>query len=166
MSEVDPKDASDYTLAGLEMTLRPHSLVHSLLDAQTKQSLQQVHVLADRDMIQEALAAGRALLSQAPVSASGWKKKSEVKQRESGKWETLCCGRLSKKASDLYEPRLDVNYLRRADGALSNGAVPPLAVRMLLSIAAPDGTPLYDRIRAEYRVLAPIVTVGVPVTTT
>lgn len=159
-SDVDPRDATDYTLSGIETVFRPDSRVRTLTDAATKVS-RVVQMDTDRLVIRDALARG-AKLSE-PTAHSGWSlTKGEQRLRRSGKWETIVPGRVLLDAGELHEPRLDMHHLRRAQGQLVTGSgVTPLRFAMLVTIKAPPGVPLYDLVAAEYRVLTPVVRVPI-----
>jgi hypothetical protein len=166
LSEVDPKDTVDYTLCGLDMTFRPNERLHSLRDAETKDEVERVHLDDDRDKIARRIASGRYTLSDNPVAYSNWRKyRTESERRDAGKWETVWHGRIRKEAGELVEPRLDVAYLHRRDGMLVTEGVDPLRVVLLLTMRAPSGVALYDSVRSQFRVLAPVVRVAVPVRT-
>jgi hypothetical protein len=162
LSEVDPKAGVDYTLSGIELMLRPDSRVHTLTDPATK-AQKEVRVDLDRADIESALARGWSL-SEEPKTHSGWlRTKGEQKLRQSGKWETLLSGRVPAKGEDVFEPRLDLQHLRREKGQLINGEwIEPLRFAMLVTIRSTDGTPIYDRVRADFEVLVPVVEVVLP----
>jgi hypothetical protein len=162
LSEVDPKSGVDYTLSGIEPMLRLDSRIRTLTDPIAK-THKEVRVDLDKVEIASALARG-CTLSEEPKTHSGWlRTKGEQKLRQSGKWETLLSGRVPAKGADLFEPRLDLQHLRREKGQLVNGeGIEPLKFAMLLTIRATDGTPIYDRVRADFDVLVPVVEVSLP----
>lgn len=163
LSEVDPRAGIDYTLSGIETLFRPDFRVRSLTDPVTKKR-KTVRLDLDRQEISAALAKGYSL-SDEPKTHPNWLlTRAEQLLRRDGKWETLLQGRVAMTVGKLYEPRLDLQHLRRAEGQLVNGAnVRPLRFAMLLTVRAMDGSPIYDQVRAQYQVLAPLVQVSVPV---
>ncbi|GMV16555.1 MAG: hypothetical protein AMXMBFR56_47790 [Polyangiaceae bacterium] len=166
LSEVDPRDPTDYTVTGISAIFRPDSRVRSLTDPTTKRSVE-VRTDLDRTSIARALASGFAL-SEEPKAHPGWMlTKGEQLLRRDGKWETLVPGRVLCKAGDLFEPRLDLQHLRRSGGQLVRGAgVPTLPFAMLLTIRAPAGVSVYDLVAAQYEVLAPLVALPVRISGT
>jgi hypothetical protein len=162
LSEVDPKSGVDYTLSGIDPALRLDSRVRTLTDPTTRKGTE-ARIDLDQTKIAAALALGHTL-SEEPKTHSGWSRiKDEQRLRETGKWETLISGRVSAQGKDLYEPRLDLLHLRRDKGQLINGeGIEPLKFAMLVTISAPKGTPIYDRVRADFDVLVPIVEIPLP----
>lgn len=165
VSEVDPRDATDYTLSGIETIFRPDARKHTLTDPTTKQTTP-VNTETDRTQITAALAAGWRL-SEEPSAHSSWSlTKGEQRLRRDGKWETIMPGRVLIKAGELFEPRLDLLHLRRENGRLVRGkAIEPLRFAMLLTIRAQSGQAIYDMVASQYRVLTPLLRVPVRMTT-
>ena len=159
VSEVDPRAGNDYTLSGIETIFRPDSRVRRLTNSNTRES-KEVRIDLDQDEIAKALAKGHTL-SDEPKAHSNWAvTKREQLLRKDGKWETLLSGRVTATVAELFEPRLDLQHLRREDGHLVGGdAVAPLRYAMLLTLRALDGAEVYEQARAQYNVLAPLVQV-------
>ena len=160
-TETDPKEPSEYSLSGLEVTFRPHERVR-VLNSEGK--LKKVNLDTDSDLIEESVAQG-ASLSEVPASDSGWRKpyRMESLQRQAGKWETIVCGHSGKKGSSLSDPRLDVSFLRRDGTGLINSTAPQLPVVLFVTVKAPKNVDLYDRVRSQYRILAPLTRIHIPV---
>jgi hypothetical protein len=163
VTEVDTRDASDYTSCGLEVTFRPNSRVRPVYPPRGKKGKAvALHLDRDRTALEAAMAAG-AHVSNNPVAHPRWRsKRNEARLRLEGKWETIVCGRVQAEAADLDDPRLDVLYLRRESGVLVSGStVQPLRIAMLLTITAPEGIPIYDQVASQFTVLVPLVTLPV-----
>lgn len=161
VSEIDPRDATDYTLSGIDTVFRPDERVRFLTNPLTKES-EQVRKDFDLARITSSLARGFRL-SEEPKAHAGWMlTKGEQGLRRDGKWETIIPGRAILTAGELHEPRLDLQHLRREDGQLVRGdGVRPLRFAMLLTIKAAPGVVLYDLVASQYRVLTPLVRVPV-----
>lgn len=154
---VDPTDAVDYTLAGVETVFRPHSRIHSLSKPGTSQRSIVLNIDDEYDRVMDLLDEGYQP-STHPVSHPTTTFRTEQNLRESGKWEALLQQRVSRKASQLSAPRIDLKYLARAGGQLQRDDVDDLPVALIVSLTAPRAVDLYDRTRAEFGVLAPLVT--------
>ncbi|HEY3807179.1 MAG TPA: S8 family peptidase [Kofleriaceae bacterium] len=165
VADVDPRDATDYTLTGIETIFRPDSRKHTLTDPNTKKTTP-VDTVADRTQIAAALAAG-SRLSEEPSAHSNWSlTKGEQLLRRDGKWETVMPGRVLLKAGELFEPRLDLLHLRRENGRLVKGkAIQPLRFAMMLTIRCLSNHAVYDMVASQYRVLTPLVRLPVRMTT-
>ena len=158
LTEVDPRDASDYTRSGVEVYFRPNEYLRSLSIEDKSEKGRVVHVVRDKAEIKRALLLGWKLGEQ-PLAHSQWRAyRRESTRRLEGKWETIVRGRVSIAAGELYRPRLDVSYLRREGGQLVNGsAVPPLPIVALVTMRAPKGVPIYERITAQFDMLQPLI---------
>lgn len=165
VADVDPRDATDYTLAGIETIFRPDARRHTLTDPATKTTMP-VDSIRDKVQIAAALAAGWRL-SDEPSAHSSWSlTKGEQQLRRDGKWETIMPGRVLMEAGDLFDPRLDLLHLRRQDGRLVKGAaIPPLRFAMMLTIRSLSNHAIYDMVAAQYKVLTPLVRLPVRMTT-
>ncbi len=159
---IDPRDPCDYALQGLDVTFRPHEHRRTLSNPDDKKDSRLVDMQQDAAEIRRALAAGFRLSE--PKAHSGWRPKTEVELRAVGKWDTVVRGKVKLSSSNLFKPRIDVLHLRRADGRLVSGeAVPPLHITMLLTLRAPTGVEIYDRVATQHPVLVPAVKVAVRV---
>lgn len=161
-TEVDPRDPSDYTLTGLDVIFRPDAREFSVTDESSGQAVRYLHAQRDQQELVSAHLEGRKI-SALPRSDSSWRAtRSEQQLRMAGKWETIVRGRKAKTTERICKPRLDVTYLRREGGQLVSGErVEPLRFAMLVTLRAPKGVDLYDRVAADYPVLAPLVHVPV-----
>ncbi|HUF69409.1 MAG TPA: hypothetical protein VMM79_12270, partial [Longimicrobiales bacterium] len=82
---------------------------------------------------------------------------TEQQLRDSGKWETLIQQRVSRRAKQLRAPRLDLKYLARSGGQLLSEDVDDLDFCLVVTLRAPEGVELYQQTRAQFQVLAPLV---------
>lgn len=156
VAAIDPRDPSDYTLQGLDVTFRPHEAKRNLTNPDDRKDVRLVDMQQDAADVRRALTQGYRLSE--PKAHSGWRPKSEVDLRAGGKWDTVIRGKIKLPSDDLYKPRLDVLHLRRADGRLVTGdAVPPLRLTMLVTLRAPVGVDIYDRVATQHPVLLPVV---------
>lgn len=161
-TDVDPRDPSDYALHGLDVIFRPNEAHRSMTGPDNDHI--DVDTRVDAELIRAALADGYKL--SLPVADSKWRPKTEVELRASGKWDTVIRGHAKLKSEELYEPRIDIQHLRRADGRLLNGqSVPPLRIAMLATIRAPLEVPLYDSVELAYPVLLPLIQLPVRIST-
>jgi Subtilase family len=161
VTPVNPADAADYTLRGVEDVFRPNEWMRSV----SKDG--RVHNAIDvRKHAQEAarLTESGFTVSSTPKAHDGTRRKSgfEVNRRTHGKWETIIRGAVRVTASDLYSPRLDLKYITRAGGILTK-TEPPLEFTMIVTLTARKGVTLYDLVRQKYTVLTPLVA-KIPVT--
>lgn len=165
LSDTDPSDAFEYTNSGLEVTFRPNSRRVSIKDVTARNKSLGIFDLVNDAAHLRQLATQKVIEVGLP-EAGKWKRhRAEIKQRDEGKWETVIRGNASLEAGALFKPRIDLNHLRREGGQLLEGdGVAPLDISMLVTVRAPTGVALYDRVRAEFPVLIPLaVTVPVPV---
>ena len=161
-TDVDPRDSLDYTLSGIEAIFRPDSRVRSLTNPKTR-STETVRVDQDAPRIAAAPAEGWTL-SDEPTHSQWLRTRSEQRLRRDGKWETLVPGRVLPAPEGTCQPRIDLHYLRRANGQLVGGsAVPTPRFALLLTLRCMAGSPLYDRVRNRFEVLAPLAQVPVRV---
>ena len=157
-SAVQPAHAADYTRAGLELTFRPHDRIYSVTNPATKKFVRpKIDVQAEAAQVANYLAMGY-MVSQHPVSRSGWRRsKQEGDQRDAGKWDTLVKSELRVRSRDLHAPRLDIEYLARDGARLIQDHVPDLPLTLLVTVRAPQDVELYDRVRQQLPVLAPVL---------
>jgi hypothetical protein len=89
----------------------------------------------------------------------------ETERRDDGKWETAARADDSMRASSLLEPAFDLHFLARDSGSLTPpGTALALPYTLLVSVKAPVGVALYDRIRQTTPLLSPLVVpVDVPI---
>jgi hypothetical protein len=165
-TDVDTTDAVDYTACGLEVQFRPHELLREVRDPIAPKDAKPIvlHLERDKKRVEEAFRAGWRVPDLPPAGPEWRRYRNEKQLRLAGKWETTIRGSVKLPAGDLYSPRLDLVYLRRAKGSLLSGPdVPPLRLWAVATIRLLDGTPLYDLVRAQYDVLAPLITLPIQV---
>lgn len=165
LADTDPTDAFEYTCAGLELTFRPNARRVNVKDVRARKSLGVFDLVADAARLAQLQQRGPIAIGL-PESGSWRRYRAEVQQREEGKWETVVRGSAKLSAGELFQPRLDINYLRRASGQLVSENVPPLDVSMLVTMQASPGVVLYDHVRTEYPILAPLAVVPLPLGST
>jgi hypothetical protein len=154
-SPVDPADAVDYTLRGVDLKFRPHSRRFRLAKPGVRGGVV-LNVDTESARFLELLQDGWQP-SIAPVTESPNRVKTESVLRDEGKWETIVRNSLRKRGTGFHLPQVELTYLSREGGALTHIA-DPLEFVMLASVRAPRGVALYDRVRQDYRVLTPIST--------
>jgi hypothetical protein len=155
VSDVDPADAVDYTLAGLELTFRPHQRKFTFRDPATGDS-QELDEDLDAVRIAALLDQGYRQ-SQRPLSDTLNRFANEQTLRDAGKWETLLQFTRRKEAADLSDPELELAYYARASGQLQRGGnVPALRYALWVTISVPDGIDLYQLVQQQYPVLTPL----------
>ncbi|MDQ3605533.1 MAG: S8 family peptidase, partial [Gemmatimonadota bacterium] len=158
VSSIEPANASEYTRSGFEVVFRPHENLRSIFEVESKKQLTVLDIVRDRTLLEEMLKTGTYSFNDVPPADSGWRKlRSESAQRLSGKWETVSHGELRLAAGALLHPRLDLLYLARREGALVDAGVEPLQIALVVTIRAPEGIALYDRVHSQFPVLTPIV---------
>ena len=153
-SPIDPADCLEYTLASLDLTLRPHR--------------------EDYDFNPPALggARHRAMLHSTEANAlsgRGWKPSRHPRSksvpairstahreswlRSQGKWETSRQFRFTLNANQYLEPRLHMTYLARSNGQLIDVA-PPVDFSLLITATDKDKSGrLYQEVQLKYPVL-------------
>jgi hypothetical protein len=81
-----------------------------------------------------------------------------AKRQRDGKWESIIRVDDSMKAKTLWRPAFDLSFVAREHGDLTDAHAPvTLPYALVATLQAPAGVPLYDRIRAAYPVLTPLV---------
>lgn len=160
-SDIDERDATEYTLAGLDVDWRPNSAKLRLeppkgtrgkgVDVDIRNS-------ADAKLVQERVKAGWRLSTNAKTR-SGAAIRSEQTLRDEGKWETVVRFEDSVLTSTLHDPQVWLTYYERAEGQLvERSESTDLDFAMLLTVRAPKVRDLYDRVRttAQFKVLTPL----------
>jgi hypothetical protein len=148
-SPTDPTEAAEYTKAGLDVLFRPNAYIHTISADGRSRTVD----TRDVDALQDALSEGATLSAHARTEAG--RGGPELQRREDGKWETIRRQSVGKLASSLYRPTLDVVYYAREGGVLITDA-PSIAYTVLVTIEAADGVRLYDEVRSEFPLLAPL----------
>lgn len=153
-SPVAPEDAVEYTRAGFELQFRPHSrkVPFTLPD----QSIQIVDVHADRARALTLLSSGARMSPNPATRSAATIRASELSRRDEGKWETILHARHRMRASSLHEPRIDLAYFMRDGNLVGASMSPDMDFALVVTLRARAGSDLYDRVRAEYPVLAPV----------
>jgi len=101
-------------------------------------------------------------LSTNARTRSGAAVRSELVQRDEGKWETVVRHEDRLRAASLLEPEVWLTYYERASGELvAPNEATPLDFAMLLTVRAPRVANLYEQIRADARYTA-LVPITVP----
>jgi len=159
IAPTDEEEAVEYTLAGLDVDMRPNKAKRRLrppgglgLRAIT------VDTRVDGQLIAEREAEGWKLTKNA-LTKSGAAYRSEQTLTEEGKWETVVRHDAPMLGSSLYLPEVWLTYYERGQGELVDAADSvDLEFSMLMTISAPGMTDLYDTVRSQvaYRELVPI----------
>lgn len=151
ISPVEPSEPTEYTRASLEMAFRPHYLMHRFTRPAGVSG--PPFLVCDRTSSEALrLMSGGWSPSQEPVTknlgaAPG---SSEMKLRESGKWESIRHHRVSLAANEAQQPRLEVSYLARRAGSL-DGSPSTVPFAVIVSIVdRSGGNDLHDRVRAGF----------------
>lgn len=146
-SDVRIETPDDYTLAGLEVTFRPHAHYYSY----TK----------DKDRLKLDERTDEAL----ELMSSGWKKsgyavsksyRREEQLRENGKWDTVLRGKASISRENVSGPVLDVHALGRGEWEYRGGPG-RITYAAVVTVKTNDAqTRLYEKIRERMRELVPV----------
>ena len=169
VTPIDPEDAAEYTLAGVEAQFRP-DITRYRLEPPHKRAgrARDVDAVSDKDLIAERINAGWRLSTNAKTR-SGTALRSEHVRRDAGLWETVVVYETAARASSLNRPEVWMTYYERAQGQLvPRGVADSLDVAVLMTVIAPKVPDLYERVLAQvdFQVLTPVVAtvpVGVPV---
>lgn len=154
LSPVEPTEATEYTKASIDISLRPHAFVHRytlpnsshasrILDRRTNDALA---------LIGQGWRESQEPVTKALAASSG---RNEASLRDAGKWETLRHYRFGIHANEVEDARIELSYLTRGMGHLDNspGAL-PFALLISVSDTAKEGK-LYDLAVAQFRALQP-----------
>ena len=136
---VAAREPADYTLAGFDVTFRPHSQIFTFSDSVTRKSLGVANVETDKRAVREFLRAGGEK-SKMPVTHSATRVgRSEHGRREAGWWETAVQARIVKMSlADLHSPSVELKYVAREGGALQSDAdVLPFTMIVTVRTATP-----------------------------
>ena len=137
----------DYTLAGLEVTFRPHFFQFKYTKDNTSSVLDDRYEEADRLEREGWKKSGQ------PISKSYFR---EQQLREKGKWDTVLKGKTSVLRKDLDFPVLDVHALGRGEWE-NRGGPGRINYAAVVSVKVNDQTTnLYERVRLTMRQLVPI----------
>jgi hypothetical protein len=163
ISPIDEEEAVEYTLAGLDVDMRPHKTRHWLNPPKgLGLKRERVDTRTDNALIEARKAEGWKLAKN-PITRSGGARRSEQTQVEEGKWETVVRHESGLQAASVHFPEVWLTYLERGQGQLvdADNSI-DLDFAMLLTIRAPKMVDLYETISARYDTLVP-VTLPVPV---
>lgn len=155
-SPTEPSQPTEYTRASLELTLRPHHLLHRFSPPSGSKD-KPVDLVITSAQAFEFLNAGWKS-SQEPVARglAPTAGATERQLRDAGKWETVRHHRVSVAAAEVEQPRLEVAYLARRAGALDNNALEiPFAILATLTDRSKSGD-FHDRARAQFAALTPL----------
>lgn len=168
LTPVDPKEAAEYTLAGIEVQFRPDIARYRLEPPYPSAGhARDVDAVKDKDFIAAHVAQGWRLSTNAKTR-SGNAIRSEQVRRDAGMWETVVLYQDSLRASSLNRPEVWLTYYQRAAGQLvGRSDAEELKVAVLMSVNAPKVPDLYERVlaQADFKVLTPLVA-RVPISVT
>lgn len=152
---VDPTEPTEYTNAALEMLLRPHHQMYSFGPPAGADAKRQT-LDARTDEARQLIIDGWKQSQEPAARTLGAPKGStEAQLRDSGKWETVRYHKVSLKAGEVEQPRLEIAYIARRTGAIDN-APTTVPFAMLISIRDKDGNgTIYDAIRTQHKALVP-----------
>ena len=159
IAPTDEEEAVEYTLAGLDVDMRPNKARRRLSPPKgSGLRAKPVDTRVDKQQIADKEADGWKLSKNA-LTKSGAAYRSEQTLTEEGKWETVVRHDDSMRGSSLYLPEVWLTYYERGQGELIDAADSvDLEFSMLMTISAPRMADLYDTVRSRvaYQQLAPI----------
>ena len=165
ISPIDEEEAVEYTLAGLDVDMRPHKTRYWLNPPRGRGlSRERVDTRTDKAHIEVREGEGWKRAKN-PITRSGAAYRSEQTQVEEGKWETVVRHQSGFQAASVHLPEVWLTYLERGQGELIDAADSiDLDFAMLLTISAPKMVDLYETVTssARYDSLIPI-TLPLPV---
>ena len=156
--EVQYNSTAEYTLAGIELQLRPHANKYSFSRKDPKNPKKLQHkkhdIVADAAIVQQLNAAGWKRAAE-PLSDSGTAR-DEHALRAEGKWETVVRGSKTKQKESIFQPALTVSIVGRGPWDVPNPKLQAVYAAVL-TISAPKYTgDLYDEVRASFDKLRPL----------
>ena len=157
ISPVEPSQPTEYTRASLDLTFRPHHLIHRFARPEGSSGPKSVDLDYTSTEARRRLSAGWKM-SQEPVTKTlgAPPGSSEVTLRDAGKWETIRHHRVNLARNETEQPRLEVSYLARRAGLL-DGSPSAVPFALLASIRDNSGRgDLHDRVRTQFPVLTPL----------
>lgn len=155
LSPVDPTQPTEYTRAALDLTLRPHRMIHSISPPKGN-TTEKAKQLDYTSVEVSKLLKQNWKVSQEPVSEtlSAAPGSAEAKLRDAGKWETIRHHRVSFQLGDLLDPRIEVSYVARRAGGLDNSPTKvPFAILVSLNEDGEHGD-FHDRVTTQFPTLA------------
>jgi Subtilase family len=161
LAPTDEEEAVEYSLAGLEVDMRPNK-ARRFLRPPKGQGLRAIPVdtRTDGPLIAEREAEEWKLAKNARTR-SGGAYRSEQTLAEEGKWETVVRHSERMLGKSLHLPEVWVTYYERGQGELIDPAdSADLDFAMLMTISAPKVIDLYETIaaRPRYASLVPVTT--------
>jgi hypothetical protein len=158
-TDVNAFDAVDYTKAGLEVKFRPNAQIYSFRKKDHK--TYSVNTATNSARVAELLRQGW-VGSNEPDSATIFKglpgrDRSETNLRADGKWQSVrvASHAYQNASAKLHRPRIDITHIAREGGSLAYGTT-DLDWALLVSITGVPGSNLYDHVRTQFGVLAPL----------
>lgn len=153
-SPTEPTQPLEYTRATVDVVFRPHDQRYALTRGTSRRI---VNVSEDLESI-GALYADGYEIGGVPVSLSiPGSYGTEDERRDSGKWETVRHYRRRFRATSLRNPQLELSYLAREGGLLSQSA-PALDYTLLVSVRGPSSFDLFSRVKSQFSVLTELGT--------
>jgi hypothetical protein len=156
---VEPANPVDYSSAGIHVLFRPHRARYSFTypndqDAGTYniEASENVSLIPYLENVKECKRSTYPVTADQPGVAT-----EVVRRSRDGKWEGVVRMDKRMQGKSLREPRLDFHMLTREGGDLLTDA-DDLRYALLVSIRAPKGIDLYDRVSTEATLLAPLTT--------
>ena len=157
LSPVEPTEPTEYTSASIDMLFRPHDSVFRFRPPETLGLLKSIECDLRSEQASQLLQDGWRM-SNLPITKplAPARDSTEPSLRDAGKWETTRHYRFSMSAETVRRPLLELRYLARHGGRLSNLAeTVPFAVLISIVDKLPDSQ-LHDRVRAQFPVLRPV----------
>jgi len=149
-TDIDPKDPTNYTRAGIEIIFRPNKARFAPISGQASKARER----------------GRQARSKTFFSDPGYATEFE-RRVDFGKWETVLRGDDRFRSTTLDEPIFDIHYNARQGGAQDQSAS-KIPFALVLSIEVESMPDLYDRIATRYRTvlepLRPVIEIPLRVT--
>ena len=158
LSPVAPTEPTEYTSASIDMVFRPHDSIFRFSPPETfGRPSKSINCDLRSDEASQLLQEGWRM-SHLPITKSlaPARDSTETALRDAGKWETVRHYRFKMSADTVRRPLLELRYLARHGGHLSNRAeTVPFAVLISMTDQSPDSQ-LHDRIRAQFPQLRPV----------
>lgn len=160
-SPVDVTDPVDYSRAGIEVRFRPHAEKFNM-NLKGEKPIPTNRLEDGGQHYNHLIGQGRTP-GERPLSRGLSEYAPEAEQRVA-KWETAVRVDDSLKASSLYEPVLDLHLLTREGGDMTPaGSGDQLNYALLVTVTAPAGIQLYDRVQAAHSSVLTPVTIDAPI---
>jgi hypothetical protein len=157
---VEPSNPVDYSVAGIQVTFRPHTQRFNLYDADGNPK-GTIDLLTEQARWAYEQSQGTKLADDPRSSEKTGVAPEVVRRQVQGKWEGVVRMDRTMQGRALYRPRLDFHMLVREGGDLLREA-DDLNYVLAVSVTAQSPINVYDRTRAHATLLNPL-TVSVPV---